>query len=259
MAGDRDQLRAHLEDLADRYLLDVLIERLEGYKETLPVEKAVPFLTALFDVGERLSPESKGFFGLDTQMHAIRVAYWFLKQEPAKSKRAEILQEVVAQTTGLALPIRFISIEDPREDETTQSGGDQLLEEDALPALRSLSTDKIRSAAVDGRLLAHDELPMLLYRWVRWTDEAEPKKWAAQVTATPDGASRFVGAFARKSRSLSMGEYVYRENWELKTSELEDFVDMGKLVETLRGADLSGKPEPEQQGVAILLKEIATT
>lgn len=129
----------------------------------------------------------------------------------------------------------------------------------SLPELRALCADKIRAAAADGRLLEHDELPVLLYRWVRWTEEDEPKKWAAEVTANAEGAARFVGAFARQTRSLSMGDHVYRANWELKTSEIEDFVDVSSLVEVLSGVDLSAKPEREREGVVLLLDQASAS
>lgn len=50
-------------------------------------------------------------------MHAVRVIYWLLKRKDDKEERVRILREAISATSGLMLPLRFISIEDPRREE----------------------------------------------------------------------------------------------------------------------------------------------
>ena len=257
LAGDRTELRTHLEDLANRELLDVLVERLEGYKETLPLEHAVSLITSLFDVGELLGRESSGFFETDAQMHAIRIVFWFLKQEPDKGKRASILEQAIADTSGLILPIRFVSIEDPREDESKRQPEDQLVNDESLPRLRELCLAKIRQAAADDSLLHHDDLPALLYRWRRWANETEPANWVSTSIVDPDKAVLIVSAFTRESRSLSMGDYIYRSNWELKLDEIKDFVDVEALATSVANVNTADLPDRQQRAVTLLLEQVA--
>ena len=101
LAGDRGGLVAKLRSIGERNLLDVAINRLESYKETINLAYAVPFVSALFDVGDELPLGGHGLSEIPTDMHAARIVYWYLRQEPSVLRRKEILKECIEQTTGI--------------------------------------------------------------------------------------------------------------------------------------------------------------
>lgn len=97
-AADRDELRTEFESLGSQNLLGIALNRLEAYKETIPLEHALPFITALFDIGESLPKERPGFFELSPQTHATRIIYWYLRREPDSERRKTILRDAIQGT-----------------------------------------------------------------------------------------------------------------------------------------------------------------
>src|SRR3954451_12035052 len=51
-AGDREAVVARLRSLEERALLNVALDRLEAYKQEIALEHAIPFITAVFDIGD---------------------------------------------------------------------------------------------------------------------------------------------------------------------------------------------------------------
>jgi len=41
----------------------------------------VPFITALFDIGDELPDKLVGLFSIGPDVHASRIIHWYLKQE----------------------------------------------------------------------------------------------------------------------------------------------------------------------------------
>ncbi len=57
--NDRKQLVAQFNDFRKRGLLATVLDRLEAYKQQVSIEHAVPFITALFDIGDDLPEENE--------------------------------------------------------------------------------------------------------------------------------------------------------------------------------------------------------
>ena len=93
--GDREALRLELEALASRNLLELAMDRLEAYKQQIPLKDAVPFVTAMFDMGDQLSSERAGMFEISSAMHAERIIYWFLKEENDPAQRGAVLRDAL--------------------------------------------------------------------------------------------------------------------------------------------------------------------
>src|SRR5262249_49416278 len=52
LSGDRNGLRQELRSLREQGLLESVVDRLEAYKAEIQLQDAVPFVTAIFDMGE---------------------------------------------------------------------------------------------------------------------------------------------------------------------------------------------------------------
>ncbi|MBI3304354.1 MAG: AAA family ATPase, partial [Deltaproteobacteria bacterium] len=111
LVDDREGLVTEFRALNKRGLLGVALDRLEAYKEKIDLQHAVPFITALFDIGDELPDEPAGFFSIGPDVHASRIIHWYLKQEKDSGKRGQILKEAMKATTGLYLAVRKTSIE----------------------------------------------------------------------------------------------------------------------------------------------------
>ena len=108
--GDRDQLVSQFNELRARGLLAVVLDRLEAYKQTVGLADAVPFIAALFDIGDDLPEEQSGMFAVDAWMHASRIIRWYLMNEPDVANRRSYLAEAMKISEGLYLPVMNVAL-----------------------------------------------------------------------------------------------------------------------------------------------------
>jgi predicted KAP-like P-loop ATPase len=105
LTNDRDQLVARFSELKKQGLLAVVLNRLEAYKQEVSLANAVPFIAALFDIGDDLPEGQAGMFAVSTWMHASRIIRWFLLKEPDVAKRHSYLAQAMNISEGLYLPV----------------------------------------------------------------------------------------------------------------------------------------------------------
>ena len=116
------------EALKKRGLLKIAFDRLEAYKEDVPLQNMPALIEALCNLGDGFSVRQPGFLETDTETHAFRLVYFGLKREPDIKKRFEILRDALTRSTGLALPIELVSL-DERVGEREARGHEFLVEE----------------------------------------------------------------------------------------------------------------------------------
>lgn len=232
LAGDKEGLVGALRDLNERGLLGVALDRLEAYKQHIDIGYAVPFVTALMDIGDDLPEGDDGFFSIDAETHAGRIMHWYLKQEPDAGRRADILKEAIQATSGLFLPVREVSMQ-RRSQEQPHDEDLYLVDEGDLGALQELCVERIRKAAESGELQRHTRMKYILYRWKEWAGD-EATRWVETLIASEDGLLAFLAASMRRVRSLGMGDYAYAEDWEMDLKEIVDFVSIDRVSEEVR-------------------------
>ena len=176
LAGDRAGLVNALRAAGQRHLLDVAMDRLESYKETVGLEHALPFVTALFDVGDDLPVGRFGLSETPSDMHAVRIVYWYLKREPSLAQRGKIIAQCINETTGIYLPAFLIALEGDKSKENRDEQS-RLVDDDGLKRLQGNCAAKIRQPAVQGTLLNHPRLSELLGLWQAWAPPEEAREW----------------------------------------------------------------------------------
>jgi predicted KAP-like P-loop ATPase len=246
--GDRAALRGELRGLAAQGLLGVAMDRMEAYKETIRLEHAVPFITALLDVGEDLPEDRSSFLEIAPDMHAIRIIYWFLRREQDASRKVEVLRRAINDSEGLYLAVMLISLEDDRQ-EKRRDPSERLVNESALTDLQKACVDKIVVAAAEGHLSTHPRLAYLLYRWKEWGVADEARAFVETLTRTPDGALQFVTAMLQRSMSQSVTDYIGRERWYIRLGNIEDFVRWEVVEESLQGVNVDSLAERQRRAV----------
>src|SRR5438445_2581355 len=144
--GNRDALVSRFNELREKGLLAVALDRLEAYKQKVSLADAVPFIAALFDIGDDLPEGQPGMFAIPTWMHASRIIRWYLKEEPDITKRRSYLAEAMKISQGLYLPVMKVAIEtDSQKEGRTQS--ERLLDDTSVDDLKQILVEKIRKAA----------------------------------------------------------------------------------------------------------------
>jgi len=248
LVGDRNALASELRALGERGLLATALDRLEAYKERVPLEHAEAFITALFDIGDEFPDRTGGFFDIGPDMHASRIIYWYLRREQDQQRREQVLENAVQKTRGLYLPVMKVSLESDKEARQ-KDPQTTLVGEERIEILKKICVDKIREAAANGRLAGHPKLAYLLYRWRDWAVPDEPRAWVADQIKSRDGLLSMLKGFTQRSTSTGVGDYVSRVRWYVPLKSLEDFVKAENVELGLTKLCLDGLREEEERAV----------
>lgn len=255
LAGNREALVTEFHSLNQRGLLGIALDRLEAYKENIDIQHAVPFITALMDIGDELPNDQGGWFFIGTDAHASRIIHWYLKQEKDVVKRGNILKEAIKNTVGLYLPVMKTSIEDNKQERQKDPEA-FIVTEDDLKDLKEICVERIRHVATSAMLQSHPKLAYILYRWREWTAPEEPRKWVTQLVESPKGVLSFLVAFLSQSQSHGMGDYVYRTHWRISLKSIEDFVPVDIIEEKIKGLKVEEFSEKEQLAIRAFQKAV---
>ena len=240
--NDRNQLVTKFKELKKQGLLAVVLDRLEAYKQEVNLADAVPFITALFDIGDDLPEDQVGMFTVTTWMHASRIIRWYLMKEPDPSKRLSYLSEAIRLSDGLYLPAMKIALETDSQKEG-RSSNERLLSDKAVDELKVICLEKIRHAADSGELSSHPRLVMLLGVWVEWAGPQEAQTWVEKLTQSSDGLIAFLEAMTVKATSHGSGET--REVWYVQLRAVERFIDPEVLASRLESLKSQGRNESQ--------------
>lgn len=255
LVGDRDGLVVEFRALNKRSLLGVALDKLEAYKQKIDLKYAVSFITALFDIGDEL-PEDRGdFLSISPDKHALRIIYWYLKQETDIGRRGAILKEAMKATTGLYLPVMTASSEGNEEERKKDPEAFNVTDAD-LKELQQLCVEKIKQAAETGSLATHPNMLYLLYRWCEWKAADEPRQWVKSLIESQEGVLSFLTACLQRSTSHGMGDHVSQEHWRINLKNVEDFVPSDTLEKKVAALPLDNLREKEAKAVKAFQKAI---
>jgi predicted KAP-like P-loop ATPase len=255
LTGDRQGLVAEFRSLKKRALLGVALDRLEAYKEKLSLSHAVPFITALFDIGDELPEERGGRYSISPEMHASRIIYWYLKQEKDASRRGQILKEAMEATTSLYLPIKTASLESNKEGREKDPDAYNVTDAD-LEALHQICVEKIEQAASSGILASHPKMLNILYRWREWASLEKSHQWVAELIGANEGVLAFLAACLQRSTSHGMGDYVSQEHWQINLKSVEDFVSVETIEKKVTHLSIDNLSDKEKKAVKAFQKAI---
>lgn len=235
-AGDRHEFVAEILALKDVGLLEEAIDRLTHYQEQIGLDHAVPFITALLDIGDHLpvSP-SNVFVNFGPAGTMLQIIHQILKREPAIEKRSEILKAALTDTTGVSLPSVLLDWEE-NEQERKNRPAEVLLQEADLPACRKSCVEKILHAAEKGTLGKKPGLNFILSGWQRWGGPGAMKTWTEQYARDPAGALALLVSFLREGSSSTSGDFVGRVERKISLKAISEFASINILSETLRQA-----------------------
>lgn len=253
VTGDRDRLRSELVSLHGQGLLEVAMDRFEAYKETVPLTDAGPFVTALFDVGDLLSDKSLGFV-ISPMMHADRIIYWFLKREPDPVRRATLIKAAIDETTGLALPVFFVSAQEKGAERRPED--ERLVTDNDLPTLCAGCFQKVAAAAMSGDLASNPDLSSLLFRWRDWDSVAAPSAYCTSLIGSASGLLVLLRSFVRQSISQAMGDRVGRVRRYIKMSELCGFITADALVAEVNKIDVAILSDEDRELLVLFAKAV---
>ena len=186
--GDEQAFKEQCKSLADRDLRRITFQRLDAFKEQVPVENLPILLRTLFDMSEEIaSPRGGMFSDQDELTSAIRILFWGLKKIPQEEERFKAIRDAINSSTGLILPMTMVSGEERINDRY-----DFLVDEKRLPGLKEIVLKRIREFATNGKLIGHPREFEILWRWSEWADISEVREWISSHLMKPKDAARFL-------------------------------------------------------------------
>jgi predicted KAP-like P-loop ATPase len=227
LSSDSKGLRRELTRLSDEGRVSIALERLDTGKERIPLENAVPAITAIFDVGSLLPDPPPGAMFRPHWM-VQRIAYQVLRREGDFDRREAILEGILRGTTSVSMAV-FRTSNDTNAKERAKNPGGMLIREESVPKFQKIGREIIEKAAAEGRLAYERDLAHTLYRWRDWSSDGVVRGWVGNLVASPEGAIAFLRAFFHKSVSQTIGDRVGRTRGHLKYTELEQFADLAAL------------------------------
>ncbi len=250
LVGDRDALAKKFTDLRERGLLDVTLDRLDYYKDKLPIQAAESFVTVLFDL-DVSSDDQFLALQLSPQTHLQRILYWYLRQEQDLAKRKGILQSAMAKTTGLFTPVMAINWLEARTRDNGPGDSDALLQSPAdIDDLRRQSVAKIEDAAKSGRLPKEKELWFLLTIWGTWGGNSQMRQWVENVVASgQDGLLQILRTLRGTMRAY--GGPIPKEIHYYRLSDVERYIDPGMMLGLIEKLDIGSLSEDDAANVKL--------
>lgn len=232
-SGDQDRLAYFFDSLNARGVFDATLQRLNASKERIPSVNATSFVTALFNMGEKVSNEAMGFFAISTIGRISGCVYWYLMGIKDLRRRSEVLLKAATDTTNLILPVSRASKEVSGRD-GQNDGYEYLLSDVDAVSLKEICIEKIRRAASNGKLDSSNGLAHILFCWERWCPNTEVKSWVSNIVTSKVGFYNFLLAFTHKSFVQSYGEPSVKIRHFIKRSEIETFISLDDLISTGR-------------------------
>lgn len=224
--NDTSKLIEILQRFHSQGRLTSFLEKFESYKQEVPAEHANSFLSAMFEIGDLVSDERRGFYQISPFTHLERIVLWYLKKKEFKDTRREVFKKAVEETNGISLPIMKLFDEYDRRRENKYPDSYSLNAEDK-EWVKELLLAKIQKHKDKNEFKENIHLPRLLLIWKEFEQE-EVKKWIAGHVAADDFLVRFCNLLMAKTFSSS--GYETKINHYLPALYLKEFFEQPKEI-----------------------------
>lgn len=248
--GDAARTRAFLVRARETDRARRFIERLEDYTANLPLDAIAPLVRVLFDEGDSLRFESRGFLDVTADMQVPRIIYQCFKKLGTEQERHDLLLSCAKTAASLYTVVQEVSLAEPSGEvnERDATFTDRTLWE----SLRDEAVKRIERANTDGSLWGVRSLPRVLFAWIRWTDEAKVRAAVAAHLQSDEALLAFIGAFVSKTHSHTRGDKIARKRIVLDKKDVGAFVDLDATLARLR--PLAAKDDETAAGARDLVE-----
>lgn len=236
--SNREWLKDYLQRAVESGKARRLLERLEDYTTEFPAEHVAHLVSTLFDLGDELRFESRGFLDLTADMQVPRLIYQALMRLQSDVDRQGVLLKCVADGVGLYTLVQEVLLSEPRVRQTEQG---LLSDRDLWEPLRDAALHRIRHAAAAGDLWRVHRLPFVLFRWMEWSTEEEVQAAVRQHVTDDVVLLEFLTKFIASSHWHSMGDKISRKHMLFNRRDLEALLPLDEVRERLRSISERGE------------------
>lgn len=243
----------------------LLLEELNLYANSIPLEKASSFLSELFSVHDEINieaDEAKGFGFADNSMRTHWIVRSLLVGRTELEERSLVIMEASANAClGWLVRLASRAYRDhyPAEGKKPQPPENCLTTKEGAAELRKAALTKIEQAAADNSLLNVPGFIRILYEWSFILDDeslSKAKDWCLEQAKTDLGVECLASAFVTTSWSQGLDDYVAVSNYEIAKS-LHDFFELDDFKSKVE--ELLSRSEETTPTHDILTRFIAAT
>lgn len=227
-----------------------VLEVLPEFADTLVPDRAIALIRALVGVGDVLLKADR-FQGhiIPAQELLFAGSLKAALQRIQAADRGAVLATAIrdsAAVGAVALTAYFLAREHEKSGASDDREGDPLITQEEVNQLAQIALQKIREAAISGKLVDTPDLPVVLSNWQRWTSAEEVGDWIREVSQHPEAFARMLEGML--SEATVNGRPVLRMDSEI----LRPFVDPSLLIENVmrlsRETSLSGTQQAAVDG-----------
>ena len=226
--------------------MDNFLQRIGDSHTEVRERNVQPIVTALFDVGDRMTT------GLQSDNQLLRVSgavqRLLLRQE--QFTRLRILHTVAVGTASLGAVVYFARLWGPSTQPELK-----LIDEKGWEEIQNILVGRIRSAAKDMTLAESPHLAILLYRWKEWGLIEDVQDFVGRLVESDEGVLVFLQGMMAET-STSAGMYATRRGWHIPLGGIREFVDLDSLnesVQRIKRERRDGVSEREQAALEAFL------
>ena len=249
--GDRENLRAELENLHSRGLLNAAIEELGIHQEQIEPQQIEPFVTGLFDVADLLSDEKRGMFEVPAHWRIGFLVQKAVEKLGNNGARAEVLKNAITKSSGLFMAVDFVALAGVPREGNTEKG---FLTDAELVTLRSTAVSKIEGAAASGSLAEHPKLAVLLGLWRTWGKSEDVTSYVEVLSKTAVGTLQLLRSLVLRSLRHGMGDYVGTERYYMRRKDIETLISMDVLDAKVSELSADSLSDEDQRAVKAFQK-----
>ncbi len=223
----RDEFVQLFIQLHDVGQLDAVLERLEAYAKTLDLKHVKQLVISIFDIDDLIEFGAGGIFAASTDKSALRLIHHSMLREEDQRKRSEAMVQCLMQCQGVWLPVRFVSLHEPKDEE--EDSENNFFDAVGLARAKEICLSKMRESNLEG--INGQKLASCLFRWRNWAGNDEPRQWCEGQIGDIAGALRIVRACIRTSH-VAEGSRTYVKKI-VSLNDLEIFIDVDRVKSVL--------------------------
>jgi predicted KAP-like P-loop ATPase len=217
------------------------LDRMQDYtRENIPKEHIGNVMTVLMNLGDLLPEREEGLYSLGgTPMELLRIFYQLSERLGSQGERFGVFKTAMGSTeASLYTVVHEVHALGWDHGKHTEQGakpeGERAVNSAQLDELERLAADKIRLWGKDSRLSKSMHLEFILFAWREWGNVEEAREFACRMVENDEGLIDFIRAFVGEVKSQSMGDYVYRKEYQINMKTVEEFVKVDLIEPRVR-------------------------
>lgn len=227
--SNRRELVGEFKRLKANGTIETMIERLPLYMERLQDKHIIPFLSAIFDIGDFTFNDPETSLVFTTEEKLLYLAKQILIQRTTLEQRKNIIEKAIQESTGLYLPTRIIYEEFYGSNQKHQERC--ILKQDDKIFYIEFCKNKLLNQPLSNVYNQRFKLGFILWRCKDWLKQEDFDGIVKNVFQSNLGLFSFINVFIYST--VYTGPSKKRTKVNLKLDEMSSFISIEEISKHL--------------------------